>query len=144
MQKFTKEIRSKLRDTVTNCTGSSFTNKLSLPSELMMFINLLLFGNSCDEFGFSLPVKANAKTILYNVKSRFRSNSTSTHQWHNKERESTFLLYIGLEICSVMRSRIVIDILHAHGLCIFYERILRITQGLIEATLNLFEHEVKP
>ena len=35
----------------------------------------------------------------------------------------------------------VIDILHAHGLCISYERILRVTQGLIEATLNLFEHE---
>ena len=30
-----------------------------------------------------------------------------------------------------------VDILHAHGLCISYERILRVT----EATLNLFEHE---
>ena len=56
MQKVAKEIRSKLRDTVTDFTGS-FTNELSLPSELMVFLNLLLVGNSCDEFGFSLPVK---------------------------------------------------------------------------------------
>ena len=56
MQKVAKEIRSKLRDTVTDFTGS-FTNELSLPSELMVFLNLLLFGNSCDEFGFLLPVK---------------------------------------------------------------------------------------
>ena len=40
-----------------------------------------------------------------------------------------------------MRCRIVIDILHARGLCISYERILRVTQGLRKATLNLFEHE---
>ena len=56
-----------MRDTVTDFTGS-LTNELSLPSELMVFLNLLLFGNSCDEFGFSLPLKANAQIILYNVK----------------------------------------------------------------------------
>ena len=66
MQKVTKEIRTKLRGTVTDFPGS-FTNELSLPSELIVFLNLLLFGNSCDEFGFSLPVKAIAKIILYNV-----------------------------------------------------------------------------
>ena len=45
MQKVTKEIiRSKLRATVTDFTGS-FTNELSLPSELMVqFLNFLLFG----------------------------------------------------------------------------------------------------
>ena len=41
----------------------------------------------------------------------------------------------------VTRSRIVIDVLHAHGVCISNERILRVTKGLSEATLNLFEHE---
>ena len=86
MQKVTKEVRSKLRDTVTDFTGS-FTNELSLLSELMVFFNLLLLGNSCDEFGFSLPVKAIAAIILYNNKSQVRSNSTSTHQRHNTERE---------------------------------------------------------
>ena len=77
MQKVTKEITTKLRDTITDFTGS-FTNELSLPSELMVFLNLLLFGNSCDEFGFS-PLETIAQIILYNVKSRFRSNSTSAH-----------------------------------------------------------------
>ena len=51
------------------------------------------------------------------------------------------VLYVGLKISSVTRSRIVIGILHADGLCISYERILRVTQGLSESTLNLFEHE---
>ena len=62
MQKVTKEIRLKLRATVTDFTGS-VTNELSLPSEVMVFLNLLL-GNSCDDFGFSLSVKAIAQIIL--------------------------------------------------------------------------------
>ena len=68
MQKVTKEIRLKLKATVTDFTGS-FANELSLPSELMVFLNFLLFGNSCEDFGFSLPVKAIAQIILYNIKS---------------------------------------------------------------------------
>ena len=40
-----------------------------------------------------------------------------------------------------MRSWIVVDILHAHGLCLRYEKILRVTQGLSEDILKLFEHE---
>ena len=129
-----------MRGTVTDFTVS-FTNEFSLPSELMAFLSLLLFGNSWDELEFSLPLKAIAQITLHNVKSRVRNNQSSTRQWHNMEREFPFLLYIGLKIYSVTRSRIVIDILHAHGLCISYERILRVTQGLSEATLDLFEHE---
>ena len=44
---------------------------------------------------------------------------------HNTKRESPLLLYTGLKVYSVTTSRIVSDILHAHGLCILYEIILR-------------------
>ena len=108
---------------------------------MVQFLNFLLFGNSCNKSAFSLPVKAIAQIILYNIKDRVRSNSTSIHQRHNTERESLFLLYISLKIYFVMRSRIVIDIFHAHGLWISYERILRVTLGLSKVTLNLFKHK---
>ena len=42
-----------------------------------------------------------------------------------------------------MRSRTVIDIFHAHGLCISYERLLRVTLGLSKVTLNLSKHKKK-
>ena len=42
---------------------------------------------------------------------------------------------------SLTRSQIVIDILHAHGLCVPFDRILRTTQGLGEAILNLRKKE---
>ena len=107
----------------------------------MVFLILLLFGNSCDEFGVSLPVKAIAQIILYKVKSRVRSNSTLTHQLHNTERETPFLPYNGLKIYSVRRNRVVVDMLYCHGLSISYERVLRVTQGLSVATLNLLKLE---
>ena len=99
------------------------------------------FGNSCDEFEFSLPVNAIAQIILYSIKGRVRSNSTSTDEQHNTERESLFLLYISLKIYFVMRSRIIIDIFHAHGLCVSHEKIVRVTIGLSKVTLNLFKHK---
>ena len=53
-----------------------------------------------------------------------------THQRHNADKESPFLLYIGLKVFSATRSSEIIDIVHAHGLCVSYDRILLITQGL--------------
>ena len=40
-----------------------------------------------------------------------------------------------------MRSRIAIDTFRAHGLCISYERLLRVTLGLSKVTLNLSKHK---
>ena len=39
---------------------------------------------------------------------------------------------------SATRSSEIIDIFHAHGLCVSYDRTLRITQGLGKAFLQLF------
>ena len=140
MEKIATQIRSKLRDTKNEFTGP-FTEEASVPSELMILLNLLMVGNSSNETGFSLPVKTIVQVILYNHKTRNRNSSTtvSGHQRHTAEKESPFLLYIGLKVYAVARSRIIIDILHAHGLCVSYERIMRVPQGLGEAALQLFE-----
>ena len=70
-------IRSKLRDTVADFTGS-FTNELSLPSEITVNLNLLLFRNSCNKLRFLLPEKSIAQII----KSRVRK----TDQQQNTDR----------------------------------------------------------
>ena len=142
MEKIATQIRSKLRDTKNEFTGS-FNEEVSVPSELMILLNLLMVGSSSNETGFSLPVKTIAQVILYNHKTRNRNSSTtvSGHQRHTAEKESPFLLYIGLKVYAVTRSRIIIDILHAHGLCVSYERIMHVTQGLGEAALQEQEQE---
>ena len=100
-------------------------------------------GSNHEEPGFSLPVKALSQIILYNhrIEGRRRESSGELHQRHNADKESPFLLYMGLKVFSATRSSEIIDILHAHGLCVSYDRILRITQGLGEALLQLFHDD---
>ena len=88
IQKVTKEIRLKLRVTVTDFKGS-FTNQLSFDSKLMVFLDLLLFKNGCEELRFPLPVTAIAEIILNNIKSRVRSNLNSSHQCRERITIST-------------------------------------------------------
>ena len=89
------------------------------------------------------PVKALTQIILYNhrIQGRRRESSEERHQQHNADKASPFLLYIVLKVFLATRSREIIDILHAQGLCVSYERILRITQGLGEALLQIFHED---
>ena len=114
-----------------------------LPSELLYLLNLLMNGSNHEEPGFSLPVKAVAQIILYNhrIQGSRRESSGEPHQQHNADKESPFLLYIGLKVFAASRSSEIIDIVHAHGLCVSHDRILRITQGLREALLQLFHDD---
>ena len=67
-------IRSKLRDTVADFTGS-FTNELSLPSEITVNLNLLLFRNSCNKLRFLLPEKSIAQIIKSRVEKQLKVES---------------------------------------------------------------------
>ena len=92
--------------------------KSPLPCELLVLLNLLMNGSNHEEPGFSLPVKALAQIILYNhrIQGRRRGLSGEPHQRHNANKESPFLLYIGLKVFSATTSSEIIGILHVHGL----------------------------
>ena len=138
IERISKEIRIKLKN-VKNEFNGSFMEEPPLPCELPFLLNLFMNGSNHEEPDFSLPVKALAQIILYNhrIQVRRRKSSGEPHQRHNADKEFTFLLYIGLKVFSATRSSEIIDILHAHGLCVFYDRKLRITQGLGEALSQL-------
>ena len=125
MERIPKAIRIKLKS-VRNEFNGSFMKESSLPCELLLLLNLLMNGSNHEKPGFSLPVKALAQIILHNhrIQGRRRESSGEPHQRHNADKESLFLLYIGLKVFSATRSSEIIDILHAHGLCVSYDKIL--------------------
>ena len=138
MERISKAIRIKLKN-VKNEFNGSFMEESPLPCEMLILLNLLINGSNHEEPGFSLPVTALAQVILYNHRIQGRRESSGEpHQRHNADKESPFLLYIGLKVFSATRSSEIVDILHAHGLCISYDRILPITQGLGEVLLHSF------
>ena len=119
--------------------------ELPLPCELLILFNPLMNRSNHEEPGFSLPVKALAQIILYNrkVQERRRKSARELHQWHNADKESPFLLYFGLREFSAYRSCEISDILQAHGLCVSFDRILRIRHGLGKSLLQLFHDRMQ-
>ena len=118
--------------------NGSFMEQSPLPCELLILINLLMNGSDPEESSFSLPVKVFAQIIFYNHRIQGRRRESSGI---NADKESPFLLHIRLKVFSATRSSKIIDIVHAHGLCVSYDRILHITQGLEEALLQLFHDD---
>ena len=142
MERISKQIRIRLKN-VKNEFNGSFMEESPLPCELLILINLLMNESNHEEPAFSLPVKSLAQINLYNfrIQGRRRESFGDPHQRHNADEESPFLLYIGLKVFSDTRSSKIIDILHAHGSSVSYDRILRITQDLEEALLQLFHDD---
>ena len=129
-----------IKHTFDGSFENSFNEK-SVPEELLIFVKLLVSGNSNElETGFSLPVNTISQLILYNFNRKCRINSTGQTRYLSS-KESPFLLYIGLKLYTHTRSRQIIEILLKHGLCVTYDRILWVTQGLSEASLSLFEND---
>ena len=147
MERISKAIRIKLKN-VKNEFHGSFMEESPMARELLILLNLLINGSNHEEPGFSSPIKFLAKIIFYNhrIQRRRRESSGEPYQRHNADKESPFLLYIGLKVFPATRGSGITDILHAHGSCVSYDRILRITQGLGEAFLQLFhdDHAVIP
>ena len=142
MEKISKAIRVKLKNAKNEFNGS-FIEESPLPCELLILLNLLMNGSNHEEPGFSLPVKTLAQITLHNhrIQRRRGESSGEPHQQHNADKESPFLLYVSLKVFSATKRSEIIDIHHAHGLCVSYDRILRITQGLGEALLQLFHDD---
>ena len=136
MERISKAIRIKLKN-LKNEINESFMEESPLLCELLILLNLLMNGSNHEDPGFSLPVKALAQIILYNhrIQGRRRESSGEPHQRHNTDKDSPFLLYIGLKVFLATSSSEIFDILHAHDLCVSYGRILRIT---LEVLLQLF------
>ena len=145
MERMSEAIRIKLKN-VKNELNGPFIEESPLPCEFVILLNVLLNGSNHEELGFSLPVKSQTQIILYKhrIQGRRRESSGEPHQRRNTDKEAPFLLYICLKVLSATRSKEIIDTLHAHGLCVSYERILRITQGLEEASLQHDDDAVIP
>ena len=76
--------------------------------------------------------------ITYNIKRPRITNLYNRH--HDKEKETSLNIYVGLKLYSTVRSRTLIDCLFQLGICISYDRILSITKSLYEALRTTFGH----
>ena len=130
---YPKQFGSNWRTWIMNLMGLLWKNHLCLVSYLFYSTN-----SRMEVIMKSLAShKALAQIILYNHRIQGRSRESSA-ECINYATQINFLLYKGLKVFSTTRSSEIINILHAHGLCVSCDRILRMTKGLGEALLQLF------
>ena len=65
----------------------------------------------------------------------------STIKYHSRDRETPFVIYVGLLLFVKTRNRRLIDRLHQYGMCISYARVLEISSKIGTALVERFIEE---
>ena len=113
-------------------TCTSTCQEDSVPQSLISLINMILEGPSIedqyanDKNQAALSV---SQIIKFNNRKRPKKDTAGTTR-HSRDQETPLPLYLVLSIHSQTRSRSLIDIFHHLGLCISYDRLLRLSSEL--------------
>ena len=103
--------------------GSSQVN--SVPRILLLLIMLLIDG--CTSMKPSQEALTVAQLITYHAKI---NRSKSKKQRHKKCQETPVMIYTGLKLFFLTRSRMLIDSLFKTGVSVSYDRVLEITKNM--------------
>ena len=108
----------------------------AVPSSLLQFICMIEHGadiKSQLQHGASKSDLAMAQLLQYNCFAKYKAGS-HVHR-HSKDRETPFVVYMGMSVFAKTRKRQLIDMLHDNGLSITYDRVLEISAQLGEAVV---------
>lgn len=114
----------------------------SLPSLLVQFVCMIEHGadiKSQLRFGASKTDLAMAQLLQYNCYARYREGAKTVR--HSKDRETPFPVFIGMSTYSKTRKRVLVEMLHDHGISISYDRVLEISAQLGDAAVSQFNME---
>eukprot|EP00058_Branchiostoma_floridae_P021206 XP_002606696.1 hypothetical protein BRAFLDRAFT_72537 [Branchiostoma floridae] len=111
----------------------------AIPPSLLQFVGMIEHGadiKSQLRFGASKSDLAIAQLLQYNCYTRYKEGA-STHR-HSKDRETPFPIYMGMSIYAKTRKKLLVNMLHDHGLGISYDRVLEISAQLGDASINRY------
>ena len=119
------------------------TDVSSVPPSLIEFVSMIEHGpdiQSQIENEATRSDLAVAQIIQYNCHQSHRKRANAIKH-HSKERETPFVIYVGLLLFAKTRKRQLIDTLHQYGICISYDRVLGISSQLGTALVQRFTEE---
>ena len=111
----------------------------AIPSTLLQFVGMIEHGadiKSQLRFGASKTDLAMAQLLQYNCYARYKEGA-ATHR-HSKDRETPFPVYMGMTVFAKTRKRHLVEMLHAHGLSISYDRVLEVSAQLGDAAVSKY------
>ena len=114
----------------------------AIPPSLLEFVCIIEHGvdiKSQLRFGASKTGSAVVQLLQYNCYSRYKENA-STYR-HSNERETPFPLFLGMSVYAKTRKKVLVELLHDHGLSVLYDRVLEISAQLGDAAVSRYEEE---
>ena len=79
--------------------------------------------------------------LIYNATKRVRKEKKSETVRHNPKRETPVPLYLGFLIHSKTRKKELVEILHEHGLCISYDRVMQLSADMANKVIAQYQLE---
>ncbi len=79
-----------------------------------------------------------SQLIYFNARG---TSSTANNAYHSKEREPPLPLYLGLNIHTQTRSKKLVNKLSKLGLCISYDRVIKLENSIATAVCRCYEEE---
>ena len=108
---------------------------------LLSLTSMLVDGQINTEGKCSQAALTVAGLITYNIRTIKRPRITNlNNHHHDKEKETSVNIYVGLKLYSTVRSETLIDCLFQLDICILYNRILSMTKFVYEALRTTFGH----
>lgn len=118
--------------------------KDSVPQSLLALVNMILEGPNIKHQTQNVTTASTtaslsiAQLLMFNSVKHARTADFSDTVRHNRERETPLPLYIALKIHTVTRSRTLIDTLFNLGMCISYDRLLKLTSDIANGVCQRF------
>ena len=113
-----------------------------MPISLLALVTMVLNGPNikCQTRSSSVPQPALtlSQLLLYNSTKRYKENATDNVR-HSQQRETPLPIYLGVMLHTKTRKRELVDTLFHLGLCISYDRVLKISPELGDKTCRYHE-----
>ena len=138
-------VRKDILERSTNFDGHFEDNcqETSVPPSLIELVSMIEHGpdiQSQIENEATSSDLAISQIIQYNCH-QSKKRRASTIKYHSKDRETPFVIYVGLLLFVKTRKRQLIDTLHQYGICISYDRVLEISSQMGTALVKRFTEE---
>lgn len=142
--KAAKIIRRRMMDYKSSFCGTFTDNCVeeSIPPVLLQFVSMIEHGadiKSQLKYGASKTDFAIAQLLQYNCYSKYQEDGKLLR--HSKDRETPFPVFLGLSVYSKTRKKHLVELLHDHGLCISYDRVLDVSAQLGDAAIDKYKAE---
>ena len=112
--------------------------RTSAPSSLMSLVALILNGPNVEGLGDdSQACLTIAQIIDFNVKTK----AAAANSRHSLDREPPLPIYLGLDVHSRTRSKVLINELHRLGLSVSYHRVMEIEEWLATSVSERYDNE---